>query len=278
MRRSLAVLSAAVLALAMTACGGGGGGGGTPPTTPSTVVTSVTIIGSTDMLKVGELVTFTATAAHSDGSAAAVTQWSSDAPSVMTVDAVTGSATGVAAGKATLIASHDGMVGTRLIRVVPDYQGSWSGFYRVTSCSDSGDYSTFGWCNTFRGSVQPVAISLSQTRDTVSGTIAFDQYTGATSGQIADNGVLTLWSTAVTGTASMTISNWNTTAASPGSMTGSFSILNTATDLSGSALMNCDLTTVTKSAMDSGVGLDSPQRGSPVLSIGDALRAMGVRK
>ncbi|MCX6539239.1 MAG: Ig-like domain-containing protein [Acidobacteria bacterium] len=263
----------------MTACGGGGGGGGgTPPTTPSVVVTSVTISGSTDMLKVRESVTFTATATHSDGSNAAVTQWSTDAVSVMTVDAVTGSATGVAAGKATLIASHDGVVGTRLIRVVPDYQGTWSGSYRVSSCSDTGDYTTFGWCNTVRGQVLPLTLSLSQTRDTVSGTITIYEYTGATSGPIADNGVITLSGTAVNGNASMTITKWSTTAASPGLMTGSFSIRNTSTDLSGSAEMNCDITTMQKSAMDPGVGLDSPRWGSSVLSIGDALRAMGVRR
>ena len=244
-----AVLAATTLAFgtaALVAASCGGNKTPTTPTPPPVTVTTVTLSTSTDMLKVGERVTFAATALHSDGSNATVTDWSSDTPSVATVDAASGLVTGVSAGQATIIARHDGVTGTKLVRVVPDYQGTWSGTYRVTNCTDSGDFATFGWCSITLGLRGSITISLSQFRDSVTGTLALNEVTGPVSGPIAINGAITLSGIAVSGDASATLSNWNTNAASPGSMTGSFQFRITSTGLSGSALHYCDIVSVTK--------------------------------
>ena len=66
--------------LPVVGCGGDSGGGSTAA--PSPTATGVTIAGTTDMLKVREAVTFSATATLSSGSNAAVTNWTSDAARV----------------------------------------------------------------------------------------------------------------------------------------------------------------------------------------------------
>jgi hypothetical protein len=115
-------------------------------TSPTPTVTSVTISSSSDMLKINETVAFAATAAHSDGTNEPVTDWRSDAPAVATVDAATGRVTGVGAGLATIVATHDGMNATKLVRVVPDFSGTWIGRFEVTGCSASGDFAPHQGC------------------------------------------------------------------------------------------------------------------------------------
>jgi hypothetical protein len=211
------------------------------------------------MLRVMQSVRFTATATRLDGSNTAVTQWSTDTASVMSVDAASGLATGVAAGGATLSASYEGVVQTRLIRVVPDYGGVWSGSFRVTSCSDSGNYAEAKWCEAAMSRVIPLMLSLTQTRDAVAGTITIDDHTGTTVGPIAENGQITLSGAAVSGSSTMTIVSWSTNSGSPGWMAGTFSISTSSSSLSGNALMNCELTTMTKEATAPAVGLRAPR-------------------
>jgi len=106
MKRLLSTFAAAV-SLTSLACGG------TPAAPhPPVTATAITLTASTDMLKVAERFTFSATASHSDGSNAAVNDWSSDAPTVAIVEATSGIVTGIGAGQATIIGRHDGVTGT----------------------------------------------------------------------------------------------------------------------------------------------------------------------
>lgn len=141
------------------------------PTPPSPTVTSITFSSWTDVLKVKEAATFTATATHSDNSSASVADWRSDMPTVATVDAVTGKVTGVSAGTATIVATHDGMSATRSIRVVPDFGGTWKGAFRVSSCSGSGRYAEV--CGYVALMVGQLEFEFGQDREQVTGTMDY---------------------------------------------------------------------------------------------------------
>lgn len=176
------------------------------PTPPSPTVTSVTISTSTDMLKIKETATFAATASLSDGTTAPVTDWRSDTPAVATVDAASGKVTGVSAGAATIVATHDGMSGTKLVRVVPDFAGTWVGSFEITGCSASGVYVAERGCD--QGSPYGVGQTgavrfedLVQDRDSIVGYIEYPVYapfeghvltTGIVRGTITTGGHLPL--------------------------------------------------------------------------------------
>ncbi len=144
------------------------------PTPPSPTVTSITFTASTDVLKVGEAVTFAATASHTDGSSAQVTEWRSDAPTVATVDAATGKVTGVGAGTTTIVAAHDGTSGTMSIKVVPDFGGTWQGEFRINNCSGSGPAMTV--CTIAAKTVGQIEFRLTQNLDQVTGTLDYKYY------------------------------------------------------------------------------------------------------
>jgi hypothetical protein len=142
---------------------------------PSPIVSSVTISSSTDLLKVRETMTFTATATLSDGSSAAVTDWRCDTPAVATVEATTGNVTGVGAGSATVVATHGGVSASKTVRVVPDFGGMWKGEFNMTSCSTSGDWATqkvLDRCNTYT-SVGPAQFEFDQNRELVTGRVGY---------------------------------------------------------------------------------------------------------
>lgn len=226
------VRSATVAALLVStlACNGG-----SSPTAPAVSTTAVSISGTTDMMRVQENVTFSAVASRSDGTTQAVTEWASDAPSVLSINASSGVATGLSAGQATITARNGGTTATRLVRVVPQYQGSWSGRYTVAACTASGDFLTYGWCTSIQGRDLPFSLTLSQTRDTVSGTVTFGEYTGSVSGSMAVGGTLTIAGAAISGGTSLSISSWSTNSLTFGSMTGSFSQRVSSSSSTGSA-------------------------------------------
>ena len=72
-------------------------------------VSAPSSVGSPPMIKAGQQAQLTATATLSDSSTSNVTiqsQWSSDNPSVVTVNATTGNVTGLRGGTATITASY----------------------------------------------------------------------------------------------------------------------------------------------------------------------------
>ena len=146
------------------------------PTPPSPTVTSIAFTSSTDVLKVKEAVTFIAAATLSDGTSAPVTDWRSDMPSVATVDAVTGKVTGVATGTATIVASHAGVSATKLIRVLPDFGGTWKGEYGVTSCSGFGPSRAAEICDYTALMVGQLTFDFGQNREQVTGTMDYGYF------------------------------------------------------------------------------------------------------
>ena len=103
MKKLVALL---VLSLTLAACGGGGTG------TPSVTVTGP----SSNLLKIGEAVTFTAS--FKDASGASVAKnfaWTSSAPSIAEVDS-SGKVTSKRLGKVTITASGDGLNGSSALQ------------------------------------------------------------------------------------------------------------------------------------------------------------------
>ena len=116
-----------VLVFGLVSCGGEGERPPTSPT-PTPTPTALAITSSTDLLKINQIEPFTLRAPMSDGSTRTVAgTWSSDSPAVATVDS-NGRVTAAGSGETAISAEVKGLrAAPRRIRVLPDYQGRWSG-------------------------------------------------------------------------------------------------------------------------------------------------------
>jgi hypothetical protein len=239
----------ACVILALCGCGKSSNPIGAGPT-----LNSLSIVPATDLIMIQGTETFSSTATYSNGSTGVVqSTWSSDAPSVATVDASTGRATGIGAGQATIVARYSNIQATRLLRVVPDYHGQWTGDWAVTACSSDGDWQQMNVCQTVyaTGSLWALAFVANQTRDAVSGTIDFgDNLPGPVTGTIAMNGHLTVSGTYAVVTegisVEVTVSNWDTTSTDNMRMTGHFRLTLRMGGIQGSVSTDGDLRIVAK--------------------------------
>src|SRR5437867_270792 len=94
-----------------------GCGGSSPAPAPTPTVTGLSLTPTTNFLLIGQAQTYTATAALSNGTSQTVTPaWSVDNTSVLNIDS-TGRATALLNGQSTVIATYQGRVGSRLVRV-----------------------------------------------------------------------------------------------------------------------------------------------------------------
>ncbi len=170
-------LSAAVFALCALLAG-------CSTTTPSAPPTAITITPADDLLVAKAALTFKAIGSFADGSTRSVdATWLTDNPAVATASAG-GVVTGVGAGSTTLVATAEGRTGWRVLRVVPDFTGSWNGQYQITACS-ADDPRTCG--RGYPGGLtNAMTLTLTQARDIVSGTLTFvDQPPGTIASTIA---------------------------------------------------------------------------------------------
>ena len=140
-----------------------GGESSSPSAAPSPTTASVNVTVDTP-IRMGATAQAAGTAALSNGQSQALTSgWQSDSPNVATVTPA-GLVTGVANGPATIFVISGGRQGQQSIRVVPDYQGTWSGRTVVTSCAQTGTFATVNFCTEFpSGSSDPFSLSLAQT-------------------------------------------------------------------------------------------------------------------
>jgi len=142
-----------------------------PPAGP--MVASLDISGA-DYILTGSTTAYTATATLSDGSTRTVTPvWSSSVATVATVDNA-GRLDGRTHGSTTVTAAHDGRTASKIVQVVNNYGGSWSGLYIIRACKESGDFTDgigndVPWCQGFsRIPSQRLAFTLVQTGRTYS--------------------------------------------------------------------------------------------------------------
>jgi hypothetical protein len=241
-----ALLMAVIFGL--SGCGGGSSPSApTPSPTPVATTVSVSINPSTDLLKIQGTETFTVTATMSDGSSKAVSgAWATDAATVATVDSA-GKVTGVGPGQAAITVTYDGAKATRTVRVVPDYQGNWTGDYKVLSCQDSGDFSREEWCHTaLEDGVIRVSMMLTQARDTVTGPWTHGSMAGTAQGTIETDGTLALSGTGNLDSIPMTITGWRSRSADNKSQTGTFTLTFTSSVWSGSSQASVEIRTCAK--------------------------------
>ena len=188
MHRFSAVLFS-VLVVASIGCGHGS------PAAPSPTALAVGSSGA--QLFLGASETFSATITLSDGTTEAATGavWSTDAAAIATVDS-TGRVTARASGTVTVIADASGLHATKVIRVLPNYGGSWKGPRAIGNCSALGNSFRFTCEDLDDSFPREMTATLIQTGDVVSGTIAFGFLSAPMTATVAADGRITF--TAVT--------------------------------------------------------------------------------
>jgi hypothetical protein len=142
-------------------------------------------------------------------------------------------------GTATVTAKYGDKTGINPIRVLPDYSGNWSGQFRITGCSGGFDFRECGRMMAGAGAgsgtgiaaspFYPFALTLSQFRDQVTGTVREPRASGelvyAVSGIVRVNGQLVLEATVPKPNHSepLRVFNWaSTTNAGVTTMSGAF--------------------------------------------------------
>jgi hypothetical protein len=263
--------SLVVLSLFVPACSKGS----SSPTAPAATTQSITVTGP-DRVFIGATETFTATAVMSDGSSRAVTSgWATDAPGVATVEAGTGRVTGVGPGNVTVYIVHDGRQGVKVIRGLPNFQGTWSGSYAVRSCTQSGQMALINACgDTFAvNRVLPTNLNLTQDSDRVQGRFFLGTLGGDTSGPIQTDGRLQLTG-AVQG--ELTIeATWGIESRSPGRIIGGVSLLLRGSGLSGDIRVVADIRDLNRTSNMTPSHALAPVPGPR--SLADLLRAVAGR-
>jgi hypothetical protein len=225
-RLNVKALRLLVLALLLVACRDI-----TEPTRISTQPETLAIAPAMKGLKLGSVEQLTTLLFSGDSRRAVSASWSSDAPDVVAVSD-DGRVRGVSVGRATIRATFRDLSAIEVVRVVPDYQGTWLGEYRVTACTRlRGDGSSY--CRFILGVGLFIDTSLTQDGPTLEGTISVYSNThvllesGPVEGSIDASGALVLTGTATTVEAeepsSTTLSDWRTTLRDDGmQMTGRF--------------------------------------------------------
>ena len=251
-------------------CGDGNSDG--PPSSPTP--TAPTINTTTDMVYIGQRVTFSA------NPATGVT-WGGDAPSVASVDASTGVVTGVATGKVTIWAQNSAGRTTRLLSVLPSYNGKWSGSYSINGCQSTGDFTAIDFCGMFfQGEVLNMGFDLTQSRDQVTGSFSLGDLLGTLSASTVNG---TDGSLALTGSSTtadglvIQMQNLRATSPSPGTMKGSFDQVWSLPGASGTGRLACDIRDVTRTSGAPTVRFLSPGANAPALTLEQAVRAVRRR-
>jgi hypothetical protein len=248
------VLLAVIFGAPLAACGGKGGSPAGPGTTPVTV-TGLSLSPGTTVLKTNQTETFTASAMMSSGPAQTVQPaWTSDNTTVLSID-VTGLARGLTNGAATITATHGGVSETRRMRVVTDYQGSWTGDYVVRRCDHTGDFRSGEFCDReegfWAGDRLPIALTLTQERDAVTGPFTLGGIAGTLAGTVDGSGQLTA-TAGLTLTVDGNVVTFNVPSfaarADGERLSGAFTVDVTAASLSGKGHLEAELQSVTRAA------------------------------
>jgi hypothetical protein len=236
-------LSAAA-AVMVLACGCGGEGGGSA-TGPSGGTVSVTVAMS-NALRVGQSEQASATATlTSGGSQPVTTGFRSDSPGVATVTDG-GMVTAVGGGLANVYVISGGRQGTKNLKVVPDFEGTWQGTYVVTRCTETGFFlDPVKFCSDgfSAGSAWPITASISQTQDTTTHAIRLGAATtNSASAVIGPEGSASVVTTVVTDPAFHIDLNVRVNSTTPGVITGTLSQTWAAAGLPGTGQFDATLT------------------------------------
>jgi hypothetical protein len=217
---ALRILICFAFVLTLAACSGKSP---STPTAPTPTVTSVAVSIANAILFGGSAEQATATVTMSNGTTQQMAgTWTVDNTSIATVD-TTGRVTGQGSGRANVAFNASGISGSTPFRVVPNYQGQWSGSYLITGCAHSGAFAAGNFCAEFSNNrVFPMNMTLTQgSRDVVEGrtflgTLQTDLVTGPveTDGAVQFSGIIR------SGNSTIDVF-WRFNATQPGRMIGS---------------------------------------------------------
>lgn len=204
-------------------CGGGGNAGNDQmPPAPSGTIVSIAVTSSAPTLFLGATETFSAVATYTSGATQTLTggAWTTDAPAVATVDG-TGRATGVANGEVTISIDDQGVRGSKHVRVLPNYGGSWIGNYTVVSCTPTEGFADQNVCGNFNaGQTLQYRLQFTQTADVVSGLTIIGLLGSTTTSSIVNtDGSLTFMPQLFVGTVQIDLI-WNLTSVLPNVING----------------------------------------------------------
>ena len=214
------------------------------PTGPSSFTIAVTSPNANVLLGATEPMTATASDGRSLSGA-----WSSDNLSVATVS-TTGIVTATGPGQASIIfKAGSGQSGTKVLRGLPNLNGTFSGNYSVTSCSSTGFNLTSNLCDSFAvGTLLPYTFNFTQSNDVVSGrfflgAVEFDNLSGTigVAGNLGFSGVNT--STGIVLNAS-----WDLTASRSNTLSGNLALLWTSTLVAGTSNISGSISTIARVA------------------------------
>ena len=212
--------AAAIVAIG---CGGGGTAGNNQmPPAPSGTIVSIAVNSSAPTLFLGATETFSAVATYTSGATQTVTgaAWTTDAPSVAPVDS-SGRVTGAANGEVTISVDYQGVHGSKHVRVLPNYGGSWIGSYTVVSCTPTEGFADQNVCASFNvGQTFQYRLLFTQTADVVSGLTGIGLLgSTTTSSTVNADGSLTFTTQVFVGTVQIDLV-WNLTSVLPNVING----------------------------------------------------------
>jgi hypothetical protein len=178
------------------------------------------------------------------------TGFSGDAPTIATVSS-SGVVTGLAIGDVTISVDYQGMRGSKKVRILPNYAGTFTGSYRVDGCTETQGWIGTGFCSSITiGSIFAVGLSTIQSPDLTQVAGVFQlgaQQTSIQSSAVAADGSIAFTSLAVSGTSRLDVSLAGTTPAA-GQITGTFVQQYSDQTRSGNARVTCTLLSLTRSA------------------------------
>lgn len=237
-------------------------------------VQSIAVISSSDLLYIGISETFTAMATMSDGSTKAVIGgvWGGDNPSVATVEATTGQVTIVGSGMVNVFVDYQEQRGSKAIRGLPNYQGTWSGSYIIASCNATGGFLLAGFCDIFAvGTVAPIDLVLTQYQDQVTGRFYLGDLSTDTLGPVATNGQLVLTGLVTSDPFTIDVV-CQLQSTIPDQITGIVGMLFLASGYSGNGQLLCDILDLNRTSTMAALVPVAPRMPTPTLE--DLFRAL----
>ena len=199
---------AIVVGIALCAVGCEGKSDGQRAVGPSRTVAAISVgPDANNLLRIGVEQVYTATVRWSDGSTTSeAVSWRSDAPLVATIDNC-GRARGIDTGEATLVGAYQGSEGVLRVRVLPNYDGGWTGAAVVRTCRETGDWlGSNVWFDLRAFGQLPTTLALTQDRARLSGTLTLDDIEDAiANGTIRNDGTASLTARLVDSDQGMTL-------------------------------------------------------------------------
>jgi hypothetical protein len=272
MKKLIAIGALVALIVLLPACKGS--------TTPLTVEL-INMAATNAWVYIGDTARIHASARMTDNSNQSITNgtWASDNTSVATVDN-TGVVTAVGSGLVNITVTFGGKTGTKQLRCLPNYAGTWTGTYTVTACAASGDFDLYGFCGVVpAGTVLNTDLVLTQSGDQITGQLFLGTLSATATGPIAIDGHLNLTGRVIEG--DFTIDTAYTLQSTvPGEITGDMTQLWLALAATwlGQGQLTCVMNTVTRSTtMQREPGVVGLQGLPPNPTLQDLLNALRRR-